>query len=196
MGQREIRGIIRAGGLPQLINAPQLEVVRRGEGVGRIHHICFNVHDLHGETASLIEKGCGVPFTLVRGSLIIENHIDTNKFGGIVLSLRPDGKRSVTEQVFQASIASNWKFRGMGIAVNDMDKLVEYYQFLGLGTFQPEVMFDSSSIADFKVNGRPPDTVVKARTRKVQVGPVVYEFVQPLEGETIYKESLDSSTLS
>ena len=112
------------------------------------------------------------------------------------MSLRPDGKRSVTEQVFQASIASNWKFRGTGIAVNDMDKLVEYYQFLGLGTFQPEVMFDSSSIADFKVNGRPPDTVVKARTRKVQVGPVVYEFVQPLEGETIYKESLDSSTLS
>lgn len=52
-------------------------------------------------------------------------------------------------------------------------------------------MFDSSSIADFNVHGKASDVVVKARTRVAQIGPVAYEFTQPLEGETIYKESLD-----
>ena len=33
---------------------------------------------------------------------------------------------------------------------------------------------------------------LKARTRIGRIGPVAYEFVQPLEGEAIYRESLDS----
>ena len=174
------------------VGSLQLEVIKRDIEVERIHHICFNAHDLHGETSTLMERGCGVPFTLVRGSLIIENHIDTNEVGGVILSLRPNGTRSVREQVSQASIASNWKFRGMGIAVEDIDKAVEYYQSLGLGIFQPEVIFDSSAITDLEVNGKPSNAVIKARTRVAKVGPVTYEFTQPLEGEAIYRESLDT----
>ena len=160
-----------------------------------IHHMCFNVPDLHAESTPLImEKGCEVPFVYINNSLIQENHIDTSKFGGVILSLRPDpdGRRSEREKAARERLPiSNWNFRGIGIAVKDMDKLVEYYQYLGLGTFRPEVMFDSSSISDFQVNGKPSDTIVKARTRIAQVGPVAYEFTQPLEGDTIYKESLD-----
>ena len=87
---------------------------------------------------------------------------------------------------------NNWKFHHVGVAIRDIDKTVEYYQSLGIGTFQPEFLFKSSNFADFTVNGKTPDTIVKARTRMAQVGSMVYEFVQPLEGETIYKEFLKS----
>ena len=162
--------------------------------VGRIAHIAFNVPDIRRETTPLIAKGCEIIWAALVDTFVAENIIDTNKFGNIMLQFRPDpeGRLSEVDREFRATLGvSDWEFRGMGIVVNDLDKLVEYYQFLGLGTFQREVMFDSSTISDFKVNGKTPDTVVKARTRMARVGDVVYEFVQPLEGEAIYKESLD-----
>lgn len=160
-----------------------------------IHHVCFNVPDLYAESVPLvIEKGCEVPFVFIKDSLIEENHIDTSKVGGVILSLRPDpdGKRSEREKSARERLELNgWSFRGLGIGVRDLDRVVEHYQFLGLGTFEPEVMFDSSTIADFKANGKVPTGLVKARTRTLQIGPMVYEFMQPLEGETVYRESLD-----
>lgn len=87
---------------------------------------------------------------------------------------------------------SNWELQHVVIVVRDIDKAVEYYQSLNLGTFRAEVMLDSGSCEDFKAYGKTPDTIVKARTRTTQVGPLEYEFVQHLEGEDIYKESLDS----
>ena len=51
-------------------------------------------------------------------------------------------------------------------------------------------MLDSSSCEDFTAYGKTPDTIVKARTRIAQIGPMACEFIQPLEGETIYNESI------
>ena len=172
----------------------QYETGRRSVEIERVDHICFNVPDLHAVSAPLVweEKGCKVSFLYIRDNLIEENHIEP-KFGNLKLSFRPDLGRSEREKARRESLPiSNWKFRGLGIAVEDIDKLVEYYQSLEIGTFGREVMFDSSSIADFQVNGKPSDTVVKARTRMLRLGPVVYQFIQPLEGEAIYKEALDS----
>ena len=156
----------------------QYECGKRGVvEIERSDHICFNVPDLYEESVPLVEKGCPVSFVYIKDSLIEENHIET-KVGGLKLSFRPDpdGKRSEREKARRESLPiSNWKFRGMGIAVKDMDKLVEYYQFLDLGAFEPEVT----------------DTIVKARTRTALIGSVAYEFAQPLEGGAIYKESLD-----
>jgi len=160
-----------------------------------VHHVCFNTPDLYADSVPLvIEKGCKVPFVYIKDSLIEENHIDTSDVGGIVTSLRPDplGQRSAREKAAMEHLELNgWQFRGLGIGVNDLDKLVAYYQDLGMGTFQPEAAFDSREIADFKINGTASDTLVKARTRIAQVGSINYEFVQPLEGDTIYKESVD-----
>jgi len=161
-----------------------------------IHHVCFNTKDLYADSVPLVlEKGCKVPFVFIKDSLIEENHIDTSDVGGVITSLRPDpfGQRSAREKAAMERLELNgWQFRGLGIGVNDLDKLVAYYEDLGLGTFKPEAAFDSSAIADFRINGEASDAVVKARTRIAQVGPMNYEFVQPLEGETIYKESLAS----
>ena len=78
----------------------------------------------------------------------------------------------------------------MAVVVRDMDKAVEYYQSLGIATFQPEFMLDSSTYTDYKVFGKTPDTIDKTRMRFVQISSFQLELVQPVEGETIYKEFL------
>ncbi len=88
---------------------------------------------------------------------------------------------------------NNWKFHHVGVVVRDMDKVVEYYQSLGIGTFQPEVLFKSSDFADFRVNGKTPNTIVKVRVRSIQIGPLRLELIQPVEGEAPWKEFLDSN---
>ena len=86
----------------------------------------------------------------------------------------------------------NWKFHHVAVIVRDMDEAVEYYQSLGIGTFQPEFMLDSSTYTDYKVYGKTPDIIDKTRMRFVQIGSFLLELVQPLEGEPIYKEFLKS----
>ena len=88
----------------------------------------------------------------------------------------------------------NWKFHHVAVIVRDMDEAVEYYQSLGIGTFQPEFMLDSSTYTDYKVYGKTPDTIDKTRMRMLQIGSdsFLLELVQPLEGEPIYKEFLES----
>jgi len=87
---------------------------------------------------------------------------------------------------------NNWKFHHVGVAIRDIDKTVEYYQSLGIGAFQPEILFNSSGFADFKVNGKTPDTIVKLRIRYVQIGPFQLELIQPAEGESPQREFLNS----
>lgn len=87
---------------------------------------------------------------------------------------------------------TNWRFHHVGVVVRDMDKAIEYYQSLGIFTFQPETMLDSSTFADYKVCGKIPGTVQKVRIRFAEVGPYGFELLSPIEGETIYKEFLNS----
>ena len=177
------------------IGTLNIECTKNPSADGSIHHVCFNVPDLYAESVPLVlEKGCAVPFVFIKDSLIEENHIDTSEVGGVILSLRPDpnGSRSQRETAARDRLAlSGWEFRGLGIGVNDLDKAVKYYQHLGLGTFQPEIAFDSRTVSDFEVNGKASDAPVKARIQAAQIGPMIYEFTQPLEGERIYRESLD-----
>ena len=87
---------------------------------------------------------------------------------------------------------TNWEFLHVGIVVRDMDKAVEYYQSLGIATFQPEHMFDSSNFTDWKIYGKTPDTIDKHKVRMVQIGPITIELLQPVSGESIHNEFLDS----
>ncbi len=87
---------------------------------------------------------------------------------------------------------NNWKFHHVAVVVRDMDKAVEYYQSLGIVTFQPEFMLDSSTYMDYKVYGKTPNSIDKTRMRLIQMGSFILELVQPVEGETIYKEFLKS----
>ena len=115
---------------------------------------------------------------------IIENYLETSKYGKIWLSFRPPaGKQHKAWQAHNRAhpLVSDWQFIGMGVATKDLDKAVEYYQSLGIAEVYPEEIFDNSSL---------PDSGVKARTRKVVVGTISYEFAQPLETEPIFGEFL------
>ena len=89
-------------------------------------------------------------------------------------------------------IGKSWKFHHMAVVVWDMDKAVEYYQSLGIATFKPEFVLDSSTYTDYKVYGKTPNTIDKTRMRFAQIGPFQLELVQPVEGEPIYREFLKS----
>ena len=87
---------------------------------------------------------------------------------------------------------NNWKFHHMAVVVWDMEKAVEYYKSLGIASFQPEFILDSSQYISYEVYGKTPATIDKTRMMFVQLGPFQVELVQPLEGEPIYKEFLNS----
>jgi len=161
-----------------------------------ITHLCYNVPDPEGETAELTDKGCQTVLSFTRGEKILENYMDTRRYGNVIVSFRPPVARwekAWTAHNLSHPILRNWEFQGMGIAVRDIDKTVEYYQYLDIAEFQPESVLDSGSLEDIQVaEGTAGDVAVKARTRTAMVGPVAFDFVQPLEGEAIYRESLDS----
>lgn len=80
----------------------------------------------------------------------------------------------------------------MAIVVRDMNKTIEYYKSLGINTFQPEFVSDSSTYTYYKVHDKTPDTIDKTKFKILQIGSFLLEFVQPIEGEPIYKEFLKS----
>ena len=175
----------------EVLRAPQKPPATRdyltyGEG---INHVCFNVPDIDGETDELVKKSCRIIFDLHREGIRFEDYLDSRLYGNVILSLRPLQSEEAIARKASLGIV-NWKFRGHGVVVEDVDQTADYYEHLGIATFQPEVLFDSSSIADFKINGEATDTIVKARIKTAQIGPVEYEFIQPFQGEAIYKEFL------
>jgi catechol 2,3-dioxygenase-like lactoylglutathione lyase family enzyme len=160
-----------------------------------ITHICFNVPDIKGETNKLLEKGCKEMLSFIQGDVMLENHIDNRKYGYVNLSFRPSMRsfaKRWTDYNQSHPMLKNWKFHGLGIGVRDLDKLVEYYEMLDITEFQPETELDSRSFASINLPGETTDSKIKARVRVGYVGPVAFEFFQPLEDSTLYQESLDS----
>ncbi|MBP18616.1 MAG: VOC family protein [Pseudomonadales bacterium] len=88
---------------------------------------------------------------------------------------------------------SSWKLHHLGVPVRDLDKSLEDYKSLGVATFQPEFQIDSSKNAEYLVYGQTPEPVVKTRGAMGKVGPVGIELLQPVQGETVHKELLEST---
>ncbi len=88
---------------------------------------------------------------------------------------------------------STWKMVHVGIPVLDLDKSIEDYKSLGVASFNPERLIDSSNFAEYLVYGRTPDPVVKTRVALGQVGTLGIELLQPIQGETVHKEFLEST---
>jgi len=75
----------------------------------------------------------------------------------------------------------------VGVVVKDMDKAIEFYQALGIGPF---VEGPSVRAVDRRVYGKPADVIVKGSIAKM--GQLEFELLQPVRGESIQKEFLDS----
>ena len=166
---------------------PKGEALAYGEGV---NHFCFSVPDINEETDKLVEKGLRIIQDFRLNGVRLEDYLDTREYGNILLSLRTP----MTEEMKLRKAGNgivDWKFRGHSAVVRDVDKTAEYYQYLDIAAVQPQAMFDSNLITDVKVYGKTPETTIRAKTRTAQIGPLICEFIQPIEGEEIYKESLD-----
>jgi len=75
-------------------------------------------------------------------------------------------------------MGKNWKLHHIAVVVRDIDKAVAYYESLGVASVGREVVF--------------PESKPKIRAKFIQIGSIPIEFVQPLEGESRYKEFLNS----
>ncbi|KKM60882.1 hypothetical protein LCGC14_1537320 [marine sediment metagenome] len=160
-----------------------------------ITHLCFNVPDINAETDKLLEKGCKLMSCITQSDIILENHIDTRKYGNVDISFRPpvlQHEQAWIDHVRSHPNLKDWKFHGIGIGIRDLDKAVEYWEMLDIIDFQSETEIDSNSLAPINVSSESMESNFKARVRVGQVGSVAFEFIQPLEGASIYHESLDS----
>lgn len=88
---------------------------------------------------------------------------------------------------------STWKLHHVGIPVRNLDQSLEDYQSLGVASFQPEFLIDSSKAEEYLVYGKTPEPAVKTRGVMGEVGPLGVELLQPVEGDTVHKELLDST---
>ena len=166
---------------------PKGRALAYGEG---INHVCFNVPDIDGETDKLVEKGLEIIFDLTRDGVRVEDYLDTREFGNVILSMRPPQSEAAAKWKAGLGIV-DWKFRGHGVVVKDLGKTAEYHKSLDFPDVGPEQMFDTGAMTDVTVYDKALDAAIKAKTCVAQIGPIVYEFIEPVEGESIYKESLD-----
>lgn len=76
----------------------------------------------------------------------------------------------------------------LGVVVRDIDAAREHYERAGVGPF---VEGPSRQALDRKIYGKPaPDVVV--RCLLARMGPVELELLQPVEGDGIQREALDT----
>jgi len=76
-------------------------------------------------------------------------------------------------------MASNWEFDHMGVVVRDVDEAVEYYQSLGI----VDKATDRITMEGKKA---------KLVGRFIHIGSLRIEFWQPVRGETVQQEFLNS----
>ena len=78
----------------------------------------------------------------------------------------------------------------IGIVVRDMNKAVDYYQSLGIGPFEP---MGDLVYTERIVLGKPVDfDSIKLDIRFAKIGPIEVELIQPVEGEFLWKEFLET----
>ena len=85
----------------------------------------------------------------------------------------------------------NWKFHHVSVMVKDIDKAIEYYGTLGVGPFPPTIGPKGVPLIDQSLRGQKSDFAMDLRYAESGFGGLKFEIVEPLEGESIYKEFLD-----
>jgi len=148
------------------------------KGAG-INHICFNTPTVEKDTELLVGKGCEVMFNAMVNGKIVENYLDSRRCGDLMLSLRPPP--SDWEKAWKANneahpLVNDWTFLGVGIGVSSLAKSIDYYQSLGFPN-RRDITIDH----DFK-----------RRSQAVEVGPIIFEFSEPLDDSGSCAEALQS----
>ena len=149
---------------------------KKGPG---INHIAFNTPDIERDTQLLIEKGCDLVFNASVNGKTIENYLDTRKFGDVMISLRPNAsnwENTWKENNLNHPLVSNWKLLGLGIVVENVEKASDYYLDLGFPLNPILKKYEFPNIL----------------SSQVEVGPIVFEFLEPTNKSSIYQNCYDN----
>ena len=148
---------------------------KKGPG---INHICFNAPSVEEDTSSLVDKGCAIMFNALVNGRTVENYLDSRRVGDLMISLRPpasDWEKAWKKNNEAHPLVNDWEFIGVGIAVSSVRDAVDYYESLGF--------IRASDVLD--------DVPLGMRRQTVKVGPMNFEFIEPLENDGICAEVLD-----
>ena len=87
----------------------------------------------------------------------------------------------------------NWKFHHISVVVRDMEKAIKFYESMGIGPFPPLLGPQGTvPLTDKTLRGKSNDEwELDLRHAEGGVGDMVFELIQPLEGDTPVKEFLD-----
>ena len=78
----------------------------------------------------------------------------------------------------------------VGVVVRDMDKAIEHYQSLGIGPFE---RLKNMGLAKSEVMGKPIELdAIKIKARIARMGQIGFELIQPVAGESLWKEFLET----
>ena len=78
----------------------------------------------------------------------------------------------------------------IGVVVRDMDRVTKYYESLGLGPFEP--VGSGVKRLEQKMLGKHVDILTLITPRIGRVGQIKMELIQPLGGESLWQEFLDT----
>jgi len=86
----------------------------------------------------------------------------------------------------------NWKFHHVAVVVRDMNKAIAFYQSLGIGPFPTFIGPEGPiTLTGKTVQGKPTDYEIDLRHAEGGMGDLVFELIEPLEGDTPVKEFLE-----
>lgn len=149
-------------------------LAQKGPG---INHICFNAPDVEEDTRILVGQGCELMFNATVNGRTVENYVDSRKHGDLMISLRPPA--TDWENAWKANneahpLVNDWRFEGVGIAVSSLSAAIDYYGELG-----------------FAAEGGPvTDEMLGVKQQRVRVGPLLFEFCEPLTDTSLCADSI------
>jgi len=149
-------------------------LAQKGPG---INHICFNTPSVEEDTQFLVGKGCAVMFNATVNGRTVENYLDSRRHGDLMISLRPPA--SEWENAWKANnaahpLVNDWRFLGVGIAVQSVEEAVDYYASLG---------FDADGDLDV-------DEQLAVRRQHVRVGPMTFEFCESFAEDSLCADAI------
>lgn len=142
-----------------------------------INHICFNSDTIVSDTDVFLDNDCALVFDARVNGRTVENYLDTRKFGNMMISLRPpptDWERSWKANNEAHPLVNDWRFRGVGIGVRDLDSTVSYYEELGFS----------------RVDDRKEVPGLETERQSLRVGPILFDFCSITSEASVYRESL------
>ena len=146
---------------------------KKGNG---INHIAFNTNNIEKDTQHFLDLGCDLVFNVTTNGKTIENYIDTRLHGDLMISLRPPAdnwEKSWRKNNESHPLVNKWRFLGLGICVDDINKASKYFLNMGYSQLSNLKRLEEWSIT----------------SQEFSIGKITLDIIEAEEG-TIYSNSI------